>query len=256
MKKLDPHFLYRATMKKINLLTIVCLSILLNGCGVMYQNIADTNKENISNLAVGMSIIDALTLFKSPYLDEKNPVVEVETYTNFFGQKIDVLMNYTYRIADGKITDDELTPIVFKNESYIGYGHEFYNKLKDDNARLVDVNAEMLKRERDRELKLEQEKKDRELKLEQEKRERERKIEEEKNRLVLQGLNIDLLEVDKPFICNNEPACKKAFTLTQIFISEQAGMKIQLATDAIIETYGSKENISMKAIKMPSNDNH
>ena len=58
-------------------------------------------------------------------------------------------------------------------------------------------------------------------------------------------------ENSKVVICPNAEDCKKVFSLTQIFISQNAGMKIQLATDAIIETYGSKTELVMKATKTP-----
>ena len=55
----------------------------------------------------------------------------------------------------------------------------------------------------------------------------------------------------KIIICPNASVCKKAFSLTQVFISENAQMKIQLATDTIIETYGSQDKVVMKATKIP-----
>lgn len=70
-------------------------------------------------------------------------------------------------------------------------------------------------------------------------------------RAELSRLEKVLQVVSRPLICSGEQICKKAFTLTQIFISENAGMKIQLATDSIIETYGSKDAIVMKATKIP-----
>ncbi len=52
------------------------------------------------------------------------------------------------------------------------------------------------------------------------------------------------------YICNNERECKRAFTFTQIFISENSDRKIQIATDTVIETYGGSA-FSMKAVKTP-----
>lgn len=52
------------------------------------------------------------------------------------------------------------------------------------------------------------------------------------------------------YICNNERECKRAFTFTQIFISENSDRKIQIATDTVIETYGGGV-FSMKAVKTP-----
>jgi len=53
--------------------------------------------------------------------------------------------------------------------------------------------------------------------------------------------------------CQAKEECDRKFALTQIFISENSDMKIQLATDTIIETYGVTDNnkVGAKAIKMP-----
>jgi hypothetical protein len=53
--------------------------------------------------------------------------------------------------------------------------------------------------------------------------------------------------------CRSTNECQKAFALTQIFINEKADMKIQLATDSIVETYNPTENmrVSLKAVKIP-----
>lgn len=56
------------------------------------------------------------------------------------------------------------------------------------------------------------------------------------------------------FICKGKSECAKAFALAQIFISERADQKIQVATDTIIETYNPTEvgRIGIKIIKAPS----
>jgi hypothetical protein len=55
------------------------------------------------------------------------------------------------------------------------------------------------------------------------------------------------------YICNSELECNKAFALTQIYISDNSDMKIQVATDAIIETYNPSDSlkIGFKALKVP-----
>jgi hypothetical protein len=54
--------------------------------------------------------------------------------------------------------------------------------------------------------------------------------------------------------CPNKKACEKAFALTEVFISQQSDMKIQLATGTTIETYHPSDaaKVGMKAIKMPT----
>lgn len=58
-------------------------------------------------------------------------------------------------------------------------------------------------------------------------------------------------------VCTDKPDCERKFALTQIFISERADMKIQLATDSVIETFNPTETfkVGAKAIKMPMKAN-
>lgn len=53
--------------------------------------------------------------------------------------------------------------------------------------------------------------------------------------------------------CGTESECRKAFALAQIYVSTKTDMKIQLATDTIIETYNPTESGKMgaKVIKTP-----
>ena len=59
------------------------------------------------------------------------------------------------------------------------------------------------------------------------------------------------------FTCKDKLECEKAFSLTQIYISEKSTMKIQTANDTIIETFNPTEStaIGMKAVKMPLKGN-
>ena len=55
------------------------------------------------------------------------------------------------------------------------------------------------------------------------------------------------------FRCADRLACDKAFALTQVFISTNSDMKIQMANDTIIETFNPTDTFAMgaSAIKMP-----
>ena len=55
------------------------------------------------------------------------------------------------------------------------------------------------------------------------------------------------------FSCNGKAECDKAFSLTQIYLSENSDMKIQVATDTIVETYNPTDSmkIGIKATKQP-----
>jgi hypothetical protein len=54
-------------------------------------------------------------------------------------------------------------------------------------------------------------------------------------------------------VCTADSECRKAFALAQIYVSTKTDMKIQLATDTIIETYNPTEGGRMgaKVIKTP-----
>lgn len=54
-------------------------------------------------------------------------------------------------------------------------------------------------------------------------------------------------------VCQSRAECEKAFSLTQIYVSEKSDMKIQVATETIIETFNPTESmkIGLKAIKIP-----
>lgn len=54
------------------------------------------------------------------------------------------------------------------------------------------------------------------------------------------------------FYCKNKRECDKSFSLTQIFISKNSTMKIQVATETILETYNpTSYGIGMGAYKIP-----
>lgn len=53
--------------------------------------------------------------------------------------------------------------------------------------------------------------------------------------------------------CNDKLSCAKMFALSQIYVSNNSDMKIQVATDTIIETYNPTDTFSvgLKVAKMP-----
>ena len=55
-------------------------------------------------------------------------------------------------------------------------------------------------------------------------------------------------------VCVDELQCRKAFAMAQIYINNEADMKIQLVSDTIVETYAPNDvyAIGMKVIKIPS----
>lgn len=65
----------------------------------------------------------------------------------------------------------------------------------------------------------------------------------------------ELLEAEKSaaFFCPDKANCDKAFSLTQIYLNQTADMKIQVATDTIVETYNPTEDgkLGLKATRIP-----
>jgi hypothetical protein len=97
------------------------------------------------------------------------------------------------------------------------------------------------------------ERKDQELLAEEKKRKDEQASKDEVRRK--QQLRIDLINAAQKsrFLCQSKAECEKAFSLTQIFVSEHSDMKIQVATGTIVETYNPTESMKtgLKAIKIP-----
>ena len=122
---------------------------LLVGCSPLVINsveqLRDNNKKNIAQLAVGTPRAQVEKLMgdasaggkagdilfgRLQYLEVKNPM-RVERITGSDGTAYDVLFYYTdVKMRDDKITDDELTPLVFRGHELAGIGYEFLGKLK------------------------------------------------------------------------------------------------------------------------------
>lgn len=87
-----------------------------------------------------------------------------------------------------------------------------------------------------------------------EERRREKELRDEKERKKNQTV-LALIDASKQsrVFCQSRAECEKAFSLTQIYMSEKSDMKIQVATEAIIETFNPTDSmkIGLKAIKIP-----
>jgi hypothetical protein len=121
----------------------------LAGCSPLVidsvEQLRDNNKKNIAQLAVGTPRAQVEKLMgdasaggkagdilfgRLQYLEVKNPM-RVERITGSDGTVYDVLFYYTdVKARDDKITDDELTPLVFRGHELAGIGYEFLGKLK------------------------------------------------------------------------------------------------------------------------------
>ncbi|MBL7157021.1 MAG: DUF3192 domain-containing protein [Candidatus Omnitrophica bacterium] len=145
-------------MKKILkacFVALLCLCLL--GCGTLWcdsmKSVRAHNKENLQKLKPGMSIHEVLEIMGTESRGSSFPLVEEvgETITdigfsfltssqavrNPYKTKVlqegrtttEVFYYYTdMKNRDGKITDSELTPVVFRNGVLVGWGKDFLKK--------------------------------------------------------------------------------------------------------------------------------
>jgi hypothetical protein len=129
--------------------TSILVAAVLAGCSNFmidsFEQLRENNKRNIATLAVGTPRAEVEKLMgdaavggkagdivfgRLQYLEVKNPQ-RVERVTGSDGMAYDVLFYYTdVKTRDDKITDDELTPLVFRGHELAGIGYEFLGKLK------------------------------------------------------------------------------------------------------------------------------
>jgi len=104
------------------------------------EQLRETNKKNIAQLSIGTPRAQVEKLMgdasaggklgdiafgRLQYLEVKNPQRE-ERVTGPQGAVYDVLFYYTdLKSRDDKITDDELTPLVFRGHELAGVGYGF-----------------------------------------------------------------------------------------------------------------------------------
>ena len=121
-----------------------CALALLAACSSLmvdsFENLRETNKRNIAQFSAGMSRAEVErvmgnaevggSLFdvlygRVQYQSAKNPMRE-ERVRGSDGAEYEVLFYYTDLITrDEKITDDELTPIAFRDGRIAGIGYGF-----------------------------------------------------------------------------------------------------------------------------------
>ena len=128
------------------------LSVLLlafaAGCSTLMidslEQLRETNKKNIAQLTLGTPRAQVEKLMgdaraggklgdvvfgRVRHLEVKNPQRE-ERVTGPDGAAYDVLFYYTdVKTRDDRITDDELTPLVFRGHELAGIGYGFLGKL-------------------------------------------------------------------------------------------------------------------------------
>jgi|SRR3989344_493397 len=116
---------------------IIPILLVLAGCSNFYLESSDLlraqNKEYVQKLSTGMRKDVAKEIMgtdpaKGLFMWIDNPY-RTETLTGKDGKVYEVLYYYTdLKQRDDKITDDELTPLVFQDGNLIGWGYPFLDQ--------------------------------------------------------------------------------------------------------------------------------
>jgi hypothetical protein len=122
-----------AYMKNI----IVALLLVLAGCSNIYLDTSDLlrarNTEGLAKLTAGLGKVTVMEMMgtepsKGVFMWIDNPYRN-ETLTGKDGKSYAVLYYYTeLKQRDDRITDDELTPLVFHDGKLIGWGYPFLDQ--------------------------------------------------------------------------------------------------------------------------------
>ena len=126
----------------------LALVVLVAGCSALVidslEQLRESNKRNIGQLAIGTPRAQVEKLLgegqaggkagdilfgRLQHLEVKNPARE-ERVVGPDGAAYDVLFYYTdVKTRDDKITDDELTPLVFRGHVLVGTGYPYLARL-------------------------------------------------------------------------------------------------------------------------------
>ena len=99
------------------------------------QQVRTLNKEKLNELEIGMNENVVLMIMGSKTIKIESAPFTIENpfKTEIYSNDIDVykiLYFYTDLVKrDGFITDEELTPIIFKNNKLIGWGRDVWKKI-------------------------------------------------------------------------------------------------------------------------------
>ena len=99
------------------------------------QQVRTMNKEKLNELEIGMNENVVLMMMESKTFKIESAPFTIENpfKTEIYSNDVDVykiLYFYTDLVKmDGFITDEELTPIIFKNNKLIGWGRDVWKKI-------------------------------------------------------------------------------------------------------------------------------
>lgn len=127
-------------MRPIN--ALISVAILFTGCDSLYFDLADESRIAMSKLSPNMTKQEVISIMGSKTVDTIGGArVPSPFRTSMYqrsGDVIEIYFYYTQFIwADGRVTDDELTPIVFINGKLDSWGWESWV----EKAKRYDINV-------------------------------------------------------------------------------------------------------------------
>ena len=121
-------------MKRIvSTLTAIAATLALSGCVIVngepgwvgssdWEREQERNSKAIANLDIGMERSEVVRKLGTPSFSEAFTRDDDEYRVLFFRTQ--------HRHSDGDTTRDETTPLVFKNDTLIGWGNEVYASVR------------------------------------------------------------------------------------------------------------------------------
>jgi hypothetical protein len=115
-------------MKKLGIHVLILFIIF--GCASTVEQLRTKNRENLLRLSFGMTKFDVLQIMGTETIESVNNPYRVETPKGKDGSLYEVLFYNTDKKKKGdRITDGDLTPLVFKDNALIGWGWAFLSEV-------------------------------------------------------------------------------------------------------------------------------
>lgn len=109
-------------------------------CAGSQEQMRTKNRENLLRLSLGMEKFEVLQIMGTQTVDYTNNPYKVETPLGRDGNLYEVLFyNTEQKNKDHVITDDELVPLVFNNNTLVGWGWAFLSEIVPNYQYQIDV---------------------------------------------------------------------------------------------------------------------